>query len=80
MTSIKELQITRSTSFKKDACFKCGICVNLPNGGRRRIDPRGSAELYDKPISDCSVKNCGVENPSKAEVERLLGKDETKSN
>jgi len=75
MTSIKELQVAPVPSFKKDACYKCGICVNLPNGGRRRISPSGQVEVYTKPISECLVKN-GAKAISIIEAESLLGKSE----
>lgn len=73
MTSIKESQVVSTLSFKKDVCYKCGICVNLPSGGRRRIGPSGQAEVYEKPVSECPVNN-SVKNLSISEAEKLLGK------
>lgn len=78
MTSIKELQVASTPSFKKEACLKCGRCVNLPDGGRRRIDPSGRVGVYLKQISDCSVKN-SVKDLSISEAERLLSTEEKQS-
>lgn len=80
MAAIKELSIVSPQSYRRDACFKCGICVNLPSGGRRRIDTcGGKVDVYVNSISECSVKSSGVKNLSRAEAEKLLASEETQS-